>query len=321
MIRNAIPRHFLKRTEDGIKACFFVDDIIYQEASPEIFIARIVPDIESDYFPPWLLRNVRFLKHLLSGDYYNSLLSKYNELQEDSTRFTGAVVQGQYYEVSEKDLPEGFFSGRNLMDEGISNILLAAKKVTPYPESTYYNNRQTLDIGELSSRKRDIFPAIYLYCLNVGQGDSFLLICPNGNVYLIDTNYNASKKDYVGEIVAILKKYKLENKIKAFIVTHKHLDHIRGAADVFRKLHVEYFLINYDYKHETKPVNTLLSAASSIKKWINVNRESVFNEGNVKFSIKNPDSRTSSKLKTPDINDSSIILCVEVQRFLEEMLI
>ena len=30
---------------------------------------------------------------------------------------------------------------------------------------------------------------IYLYCFNVGQGDTFLFIPSSGNPYLIDTNF------------------------------------------------------------------------------------------------------------------------------------
>jgi beta-lactamase superfamily II metal-dependent hydrolase len=132
-------------------------------------------------------------------------------------------------------------------------------------------------------------------------------------VYVIDTNiYYARADAYVNNVKRILLSHNLPNdRIKAIFFTHKHLDHIRGASYLIRKFKIEYFVINFDYSHPIRPVEDLFNMASAnIPVWINCNNEARIFEGETLIDIRNPDADTSCKDRTPDINDSSICLCI-----------
>jgi len=138
-----------------------------------------------------------------------------------------------------------------------------------------------------------------------------LVITPTGSVYIIDTNYYSQKsvESFISNVKNILIKHRLStSKIRALIITHKHIDHIRGANVMLNKAQfdIEYFLINHDYKHDLKSVKMLLEAAKSIPNWVNINKRGFFMDGEVKFEIVNPDTDTSSNVAAPDMNDSSI---------------
>jgi beta-lactamase superfamily II metal-dependent hydrolase len=106
-----------------------------------------------------------------------------------------------------------------------------------------------------------------------------------------------------------------ENKIKGFFVTHKHLDHIRGADVLIQrnKVKIEYLIINLDYNHATSAVcNLLASARNKGLTFINCNKVSVLNEGQTTITVHNPTEKTRSRDCCPNINNSSISICVRV---------
>jgi beta-lactamase superfamily II metal-dependent hydrolase len=108
-----------------------------------------------------------------------------------------------------------------------------------------------------------------------------------------------------------MERHKLpRNRIKALFITHKHLDHLRGAVEIMKRFEIDNFIINHDYQHSTKTVYDLLNSARSIPSWINCNKRGGYNEREVTICIRNPDSDTCNKTNAPDINDSSISLCL-----------
>ena len=70
--------------------------------------------------------------------------------------------------------------------------------------------------------------------LDVGQGDSILVECPGGAI-LVDAGPPEAR------VAAQLRKLGLRS-LSAVLVTHPHRDHVGGAADVLRQLHVSEFL-------------------------------------------------------------------------------
>ncbi len=70
--------------------------------------------------------------------------------------------------------------------------------------------------------------------LDVGQGDSILIITPQNHVVLIDGG-NPGQEEV---IFKYLKKFKIEKRIDFIIATHPHADHIGGLIPVLKKYDV-----------------------------------------------------------------------------------
>ncbi|GIN56178.1 hypothetical protein J8TS2_04970 [Lederbergia ruris] len=294
---------------------FSIDEIDLYNLDKEIFIANIIPEFNAKYFPPNLLKNIKFQGELLEKEMYFSIMRKYNpDISEDSisTEFLGQVVQGGFYSINGIDLPNGTINFENIYSKE-NSIFNNTRIESPYKDIVEEKEIQHFD-GDLQivrPKKKKVLSNLYLYCFNVGQGDSLLVITPTGSVYIIDTNYYSRKsvENFIENVKDILTSHGLPStKIKALIITHKHVDHLRGASILLNKavFDIEYFLINHDYKHDLKSVKMLLEAAKSIPNWININKPGLFMDGGVKFEIVNPDYDTSSNQVAPDMNDSSI---------------
>jgi competence protein ComEC len=76
-----------------------------------------------------------------------------------------------------------------------------------------------------------------IYALDVGQGDGFLVISPQGKTVLID----AGPTEAGDEVVAALRQHGLRQ-IDLMIATHPHADHIGGMKKVFDTFRVKKFL-------------------------------------------------------------------------------
>lgn len=294
---------------------FSIDEIYLSDLENEIFTADIIPDFNAEYFPPNLLGSFNFRKELLEKDMYFSIMRKYDPGIFDRNQgvdFRGQVIQGGFYRVNKKDLPNGILDFKETYS--IENSIFNNTRIeSPYRDTVEGKVIQSFDEGVkgLGQTYKKVLENLYLYCFNVGQGDCLLVITPTGSVYIIDTNYYSQKSvdNFIKNVKDILISHGLPStKIKALIITHKHIDHIRGANVMLNKseLDIEYFLINHDYKHDLKSVKMLLEAAKSIPNWVNINKQGFFMDGEVKFNIVNPDYDTSSKFEAPDINDSSI---------------
>jgi beta-lactamase superfamily II metal-dependent hydrolase len=76
-----------------------------------------------------------------------------------------------------------------------------------------------------------------IYALDVGQGDSFLAISPEGKSVLIDAGPPQAGDD----VVAALRKRKIRS-LDLIVATHPHADHIGGMRAVIEKIAVKNFL-------------------------------------------------------------------------------
>jgi competence protein ComEC len=101
---------------------------------------------------------------------------------------------------------------------------------------------------------------LQVHVLNVGQGDSILIIVPEGKTVLIDAGDETKGK----VVVDALKRYNVQQ-IDLFIATHAHPDHIGGAPEVFKAVKVATVWHNDspppEYESDTGAANNNANAA------------------------------------------------------------
>src|SRR5262245_66659319 len=78
---------------------------------------------------------------------------------------------------------------------------------------------------------------LQIYALDVGQGDSSLIITPEGKSVLID----AGPPQAGDEVVAALRKRDVQS-LDLAVTTHPHADHIGGMRSVLETVAVKNFL-------------------------------------------------------------------------------
>lgn len=79
--------------------------------------------------------------------------------------------------------------------------------------------------------------ALTIHCLNVGQGDSFLIRTPQGKAVLID----AGPPEAGDDVVRALRRYDVRQ-LDLLVATHPHADHIGGMRAVLEAVPVLRFL-------------------------------------------------------------------------------
>jgi len=289
---------------------FSVDNL--ERIGDNLYNALLIPDINSKYFPPFHTRSIKISRKLLKYEFFRDQFPKEEVSEQD---FFEDIQQGGYYSIpteilktlnKEKDvrddvIEERFF--KQYFNEDSTN-----KKNVDGDKNLPVNDAQK-EINEIPNGK---LKGLILYCFNVGQGDFNLLITSNGNPFIIDTNiyYEQSLYSYIEKIKVILKSHELnENNIKGLIITHQHIDHIRGADQLLDSgaFNFEFFIINKDYNHSTRAVSNLYNSAKRIPNCINSCNTWDFHDGNSHICIKNPDEITKNAF---DINNSSISICI-----------
>lgn len=291
------------------KGKFWVDSIF--DVGADRAKARIIPDIHSEYFPPWHTRIIEFPTSHLEPEFFEARLRSSRSLETTRTPFTGEVTQGQYYDISgTREIVRKTESG--LYD--VSDIdLNGAKRDSPVSDEIRSEPRSPINLSSDRSFGKD---ECRLYCFNVGQGDSSLIIV-NGSAYLIDTNIYAGKdlSNFIDKLRSILILEDIPFRIKALIITHKHLDHLRGAHKLLASdgIFIDRLIMNHKYKHSTGVVSDfLLSAEKHIPEagWIDGSEPFSITEGAYKLDFVNPTNDTNTKQGASDINDSSIVFTV-----------
>lgn len=299
---------------------FSIDSI--NNIDGEEYLLNIIPNIESKYFPPFHLRNIVISERYVDYNFLNYHFKKKNNESLPTNNLSGSAKQGGFYRCSTDLLIETkAFSGEQLQMDIFTN-----NYVTEIPfRSNYGNNIRPFDQleelfkgfnidGELNNGK-----SIKLYCFNVGQGDSLLLITNNGQAFLIDMNiYNKkSNEKFAQKIKKILNENKIKD-IEGLIITHKHIDHYRGAAEFLNTsgIIIKNLLMNFDYDHRTKALQDFLNTAETkIPNWYNINVACNFPIGEMNLCFVNPTHDTATAIMAPDINDSSICLCLTYGAF------
>jgi competence protein ComEC len=95
---------------------------------------------------------------------------------------------------------------------------------------------------------------LQVHVLNVGQGDSILIIAPGGKVVLVDAGTPGSGR----VVLDAMKRYNADH-IDLMIATHAHADHIGGADEVMRRTKVT-TVLDSKVPNATKNYEDFLSA-------------------------------------------------------------
>jgi len=83
---------------------------------------------------------------------------------------------------------------------------------------------------------------LYIYCLDVGQGDATLIVSPTGQTMLVDAGNNGEGEDKVLPLLDSLNITSLDY----IVATHYHADHIGGVDEVVNGLSIDSIGIVYD---------------------------------------------------------------------------
>jgi beta-lactamase superfamily II metal-dependent hydrolase len=98
---------------------------------------------------------------------------------------------------------------------------------------------------------------LQIYALDVGQGDSSLIISPEGKSVLID----AGTPQAADEVVAALRKRNVQS-LDLAVATHPHADHIGGMRRVIENFGVKNFLDSGQEEYPSKEYLRMLQAIS-----------------------------------------------------------
>ena len=166
----------------------------------------------------------------------------------------------------------------------------------------------TIFFNLISSLKQEL----EIYFIDVGQGDSTLVITPKGKTILIDGG--GSQTYDIGENTLV--PYLLDRKIKKIdymIISHFDYDHVNGLLTVLEKLEVSKIIIgkqgeeNEQYKQFKKLVNQKNVTVLNVKKGDVVNIEK-----DIKFNVLFP---TSELIQENVINNNSLVVKLEYKDF------
>lgn len=138
---------------------------------------------------------------------------------------------------------------------------------------------------------------LIIHYIDVGQGDSTLVMFPNNEVALIDAGTKAGRED----LVKYLKKFNIK-RIDYLIGTHPHEDHIGGLPEVIRNFEIgKVYLPNKT--NNTQIFEELLNEIKNKQLQISVGKTGVnmIDSGELKFYTIAP----SKEYK--DINNNSIV--------------
>lgn len=102
----------------------------------------------------------------------------------------------------------------------------------------------TLVLGGLSliPKKVPTLSRAKVHMLNVGQGDSFLIVAEDGTQILLDAGKGATVLSELSKVMAWNDKY-----IDVVIATHPDADHVGGLVDVLKRYKVGLFLTSDVY--------------------------------------------------------------------------
>ncbi|MFZ2310526.1 MAG: MBL fold metallo-hydrolase [Patescibacteria group bacterium] len=140
-------------------------------------------------------------------------------------------------------------------------------------------------------------PYFRLIFLDVGQGDSVLIVTPHGQTILIDGGPDASVLKKLGTVLPFWLR-----KIDLVVLTHAHDDHLAGLIDVLNRYQIKQVLVG-NYNNETSLIKVwqdrLISSRSEI---IKAKEGMIFNfSDNCSLKI------LAAAEKATDENDLSIV--------------
>lgn len=145
---------------------------------------------------------------------------------------------------------------------------------------------------------RIINPKLKIYFMDVGQGDSTLIVTPKNKKILIDGGEGKNN---------ILLPYLLDrriNKIDYVMISHFDSDHCNGLIEVIEKINVKNIIISRQSEESEEYKNILnIIKQKNIKVRIVKEKDKIFIEKDLYMEILNP----AEKLEFQDLNNNSIV--------------
>jgi beta-lactamase superfamily II metal-dependent hydrolase len=141
--------------------------------------------------------------------------------------------------------------------------------------------------------------------IDVGQGDSTLVIFPNAKTLLID----GGERESYGKVLATLQELGL-NHVDIAVATHPHADHIGGLIDVIKNVDVEQML-DSGQVHTTQTFEDFLNAIDTKQIPLKSVREGdyILLDPTVKVEVLNPPaSLPDGADNEAEFNDNSVVL-------------
>lgn len=150
-----------------------------------------------------------------------------------------------------------------------------------------------------------------VYAIDVGQGDSLLIVTPEKKVILIDAGPNK----YGEKVVAFCRKLGISN-IDLFVASHPHADHIGGVRDVLNAIPVRNFL-DSGQEHPTATYTKMLETVKEkVGKLTIAKAGQKFNLDNgITLSVLGPHLPWLTNVSGSEINANSVILRLEYGKF------
>jgi competence protein ComEC len=137
---------------------------------------------------------------------------------------------------------------------------------------------------------------LVIHFINVGQGDSILIVSPEGNTILIDGGSANTG------VVNYLQRQGIQ-KVDVMIATHPNEDHIGGLIQVLEEMDVKKVITN-GQSYTTSAYEHFLDAIlNSNAEYIEAKRGDKITVGDLVFSVLSPMSNTGD-----DINNNSLVL-------------
>lgn len=143
-------------------------------------------------------------------------------------------------------------------------------------------------------------PAFQVHYIDVGQGDSSLVIC-DGKTLLIDAGENGHEAD----VINYLRNLGIQ-KLDYIIVTHQHSDHIGGMPEVIEEFDADNIIMPKLTKSQTPTNSTYKAFLEALKgsdaKVISSKVGASYSLGSAKFDICGPVTDDAE-----DINSMSVV--------------